>query len=140
VEVCNKEKMLKVSMKRLYDMLVQLGFLKKISTRHLKRGDYYEFHEKKGYNIDEYIEFRQIFARILTLRELKIDVMEDSDELRTIESQKKRLEVCRVQPRINRPPKLILTKPLYASKMDYNVMPYNYDISLTSKPSCSRLR
>ena len=121
-------------------MLVQLGFLKKISTRHLKRGDYYEFYEKKGYNIDEYIEFHQIFARILTLRELKIDVMEDSDELRTIESQKKRLEVCRVQPRINRPPKLILTKPLYASKMDYNVMPYNYDISLTSKPSCSRLR
>lgn len=43
-----------------------------------------------------------------------------------MESQEKRLKVCRVQPIVSGPPKIILTKPLCVTKGDYNVMPYNY--------------
>jgi len=47
VEVGGKEKMLKVSTKRLYDVLVQTRFLKMDVEYHLERGDHCEFHEKK---------------------------------------------------------------------------------------------
>jgi len=47
VEVRGKEKMLNVSMKRLYNILVQKGFLKMDVEYHLERGDHCEFHEKK---------------------------------------------------------------------------------------------
>jgi len=63
--------------------------------------------------------------------------MEDNDKVRMMESQEKRLEVCRVQPIINKSPKLILIKPSYTSKMDYNVMPYNYDYTSNIKTSVS---
>jgi len=96
VEVGSKEKVLKVSMKRLQDMLVQSGFLKKVIECLLERGDYCEFYEKKGHHIDECIESHQKVARILTLKELRIKAMKDSDEVRMIEIQEKMLEVCRV--------------------------------------------
>jgi hypothetical protein len=58
VEVGGKEKMLKVSMKRLYDILVQTRFLKIDVEYHLERGDHCEFHEKKEHHIEDCIKFR----------------------------------------------------------------------------------
>lgn len=92
-------------------------------------GDYYEFHEKKGHHIDRCIEFHRKDARMLTARELRIGAMEGSDVVRVMESQEKRIKVCRVQPMVNESPKLIMTKPSCAR----NVMPYNYGYTFNIK-------
>ena len=63
---------------------------------------------------------------MLTMRELRIKTMEFGNEVRMMESQEKPLEVCRVHPIVNGPPKLILTKPSCANKENHNVTPYNY--------------
>ncbi|XP_011008751.1 PREDICTED: uncharacterized protein LOC105114041 [Populus euphratica] len=44
-------------------------------------------------------------------------------------------EVCRVQFTTERPPKLILTKPIVAQKGDYNVLPHDYGYSFESTQS-----
>jgi hypothetical protein len=72
VEIGNKNKVLKVSMKRLYGMIIQSGFLKRNVEYHLGEGDHYEFHEAKGHHIEDCIEFHQKVARMLTMRELRI--------------------------------------------------------------------
>jgi len=51
--------------------------------------------------------------------------MENSDEIKMMESQDKLSEVCRIQPMANGPPKFILVKPSY-TKRNHNAMPYNY--------------
>jgi hypothetical protein len=58
IEGGNQSKALKLSMKKLYDILVQSGFLKMNTEYHLEIGDYYEFHGKEGHHIDDCIEFR----------------------------------------------------------------------------------
>lgn len=77
------------------------------------------------------LSFTKRLQECSTLRELRIETMEDNDKVRMIWSQKKRLEV------INESPKLILTKPSYTSKMDYSVMPRNYDYTSNIKTSVS---
>lgn len=83
------------------------------------------------------LSFTKRLQECSTLRELRIETMEDNDKVRMMESQEKRLEVCRVQTIINKSPKLILIKPSYTSKMDYNVMPHNYDYTSNIKTSVS---
>jgi hypothetical protein len=74
----------------------------------------------------ECVEFRQKVARMLTMRELRSKSMEFGNKVRMMESQEKPLEVCRVYPIVNRPPKLILSKPSCANKENHNVTLYNY--------------
>lgn len=47
VEVGSKGKVLKLFMKRLYDMLIRLGSLKRNDEHHLEKGDHCKFHEAK---------------------------------------------------------------------------------------------
>ena len=57
MEVDSKEKVLKVTMVRLYEMLVQSGHLEKPSEHCVRENDFCPFHKKKGHHIDESIEF-----------------------------------------------------------------------------------
>ena len=125
IEVGNQNKVLKVSMKRLYDMLLKSGFLEINVEGHLEGCDYCEFHGTKGHNIEDCIEFRKKVAKMMTLGELRIEPMEDSRGVSMMEGQDKMSRVCRVQPTANGPPKLILAKPSY-TKGNHNAMPYNY--------------
>jgi hypothetical protein len=126
IEVGNKSKVLSVSMKRLYDMLVQLGFLKMHTKYHLEGCDYCEFQIRERHHIEDCIEFCQKVAKMLIIGELRIKAIEGNHEIRMMKCQDNLSEVCKVQPTVNGPPKLILTKPSYANKRDQNAMPYNY--------------
>jgi len=125
IEVRNQSKALKVSMKKLYGMLVQLRFLEINVECHLKGYDYCEFHGRKGHYIEDCIEFREKIVKILIMGELRIEPMRGSHEVSMAEGQYKLLGVCRIQQIINGPPKLILAKPSY-TKGNHNAMPYNY--------------
>ncbi|XP_061979625.1 uncharacterized protein LOC133700079 [Populus nigra] len=125
VEVGNRSKGFKISMKKLHGMLVQSGFLKMNNKHNLKGSDYYEFHEKKGHHINDCMEFRKKIEKMMIMGEPRIEAMENGDEIRMIEGQDKLSEVCRVQPTAYGPPKLILVKPSY-TKRNHNAMPYNY--------------
>jgi len=119
MEVGSKEKVLRVTMARLYEMLVQSGHLEKPSEHCIRENDFCPFHKKKGHHIDECIEFHQKVTRMLTLGELRIEAVRDNEE---IENQGK----CRVQSTTNGLSKLVLTKPSYANKVDYGAMPGDY--------------
>jgi hypothetical protein len=125
IEAGNQCKALKVSMKKLYDMLVQSGFLEKNVESHLEGYDYCEFHGRDGHHIEDCIEFCEKIAKMLKMGELRIKPMEGSGEVSMMEGQDKMTGVCRVQPTANRPPKLILVKPSY-TKGNHNAMPYNF--------------
>jgi len=122
MEVGSKEKVLKVTMARLYEMLVQSGHIEKPSEHYVRENDFCPFHKKKGHHIDECIEFHQKVARMMTLGELRIEAARDNEEIKMIENQGK----CRVQSTANGLSKLVLTKPSYANKVDYGVMPGDY--------------
>ena len=53
-----------------------------------------------------------------------------------MKSQEKRKEVCRVQPIVNGPLKLILTQ----NSSESNTMPYNYGYASNIMFLCSKLR
>jgi len=125
IEAGNQCKALKVSIKKLYNMLVQSGFLETNIESHLEGYDYCEFHGRDGHHIKDCIEFCEKIAKILKMGELRIEPMEGSGEVSMMEGQDKMTEVCRVQPIANGLPKLILVKPSYI-KGNHNVMPYNY--------------
>ena len=72
VEIDNKGKVLKVTMTRLYEMLVQSGHLEKSTGRCIGKSDFCPFHKKKGHHIDECIKFHQKVTRMLTLKELTV--------------------------------------------------------------------
>jgi hypothetical protein len=129
VEVGNRSKRLKVSMKKLHDMLVQSGFLKMNNEHHLEGSDYCEFHEEEGHHINDCVEFHKKIEKIMIMRELRIEAIENGDEIRMMEGQDRLSKVCRVQPTANRPPKLIMTKPSY-TKRNQNAIPYNYGYAL----------
>jgi len=74
MEIGNQNQVLKVSMKRLYNML-QLGFLKMNTKYQLGRDDYCEFHGKEGHYIEDCIKFCQKVANMLILGELRIETM-----------------------------------------------------------------
>ena len=59
---------------------------------------------------------------MLTLGELRIEAINDNEEVEMIENQKK----CRIQSTTNGLSKLVLTRPSYANKTDYGVMPEDY--------------
>jgi hypothetical protein len=122
MEVGSKEKVLRVTMARLYEMLVQSGHLEKPSERCMREGDFFPFHKKRGHRLDECIEFHQKVTRMLTLGELRIEAVKDNREIKMIEN----LEKCRVQSTTNGLSKLVLTKPSYANKVDYRAMPGDY--------------
>jgi hypothetical protein len=125
IEVGNQSKALKVSIKKLYDMLVQSRFLETNVECHLEGCDYCEFHRRRGHHIEDCIEFRERIAKMLIIRELRIEPIEGSCEVSMMEGQDKLSGVCRIQQTVNGPPKLILAKPSY-TKGNHNVMPYNY--------------
>ena len=119
VEVGNKERALKVTMTKLYDMLVQSRHLEKSTEYSMGKNNFCPFHNKKEHHIDEYMEFHQKVTRMLTLGELRIEVVEENRGKIVIEK-------CRIQSTVNGLSKLILTKPSYAKKADCRAMPDNY--------------
>ncbi|XP_052312616.1 uncharacterized protein LOC112328848 [Populus trichocarpa] len=125
IEVGNQCKVLKVSMKRLYDMLVQSGFLKTKVESHLEGDDYCEYHGREGHHIEDCIEFCEKIAKMLKMGELRIEPVKSSGEVSMMEGQMEMTGVCRVQQTANGPPRLILVKPSY-TKGNHNAMPYNY--------------
>lgn len=82
IEVKGKYMVLRISMKKLYDILVQSGFLKVNVKFHMEKGDYYELYEREGHRIENCIEFHQRVAITLTIWELGIKDMESSHEVR----------------------------------------------------------
>jgi hypothetical protein len=122
MEFGSKEKVLRVTMARLYEMLVQSGHLEKPSEHCIREDDFCPFHKKKGHHIDECIEFHQKVVRMLTLGELRIEAVKDNEEIEMIENRGK----YRVQSTANGLSKLVLTKPSYANKVDYGAMPGDY--------------
>jgi len=57
MEVGSKEKVLRVTNTRLYEMLVQSGHFEKPSEHCMRENDFCPFHKKKGHHIDKCIEF-----------------------------------------------------------------------------------
>ncbi|XP_052304654.1 uncharacterized protein LOC127904525 [Populus trichocarpa] len=125
IEVGNQCKVLKVPMKRLYDMLVQSGFLKTKVESHLEGYDYYEYHGRDGHHIEDCIEFCEKIAKMLKMGELRIEPIKSSGEVSMMEGQDEMTGVCRVQQTAYGPPRLILVKPPYTIG-NHNAMPYNY--------------
>jgi len=125
IEAGGKNKVLKVSIKKLYDMLVRSRFLEINVEGHLKGCDYCEFHGREGHHIENCIEFRQKVAKMMIMGELRIEPMEGSHEVSMMEVRDKMSELCMVQPTTNGPPKLILAKPSY-TKGDHKAIPCNY--------------
>jgi hypothetical protein len=125
IEIRNQSKALRVSMKKLYDMLVQSGFLEVNVECHLEGYECCEFHRKEGHHIEDCTEFRKKIVKMLIMGELRIEPIEGSRQVSMMEGQDKMIGVCRVQPTTNGPPKLILVKPSY-TKGNHNAMPYNY--------------
>eukprot|EP00258_Populus_trichocarpa_P030959 XP_024446978.1 uncharacterized protein LOC112325244 [Populus trichocarpa] len=125
IEVGNQCKVLKVSMKRLYDMLVQSGFLKTKVESHLEGYDYCEYHGRDGHHIEDCIEFCEKIAKMLKMGELRIEPIKSSGEVSMMEGQDEMTGVCRIQQTTYGPPRLILVKPSY-TKGNHNAMPYNY--------------
>ena len=103
VEVENQSKGLKVSMKKLHGMLVQLGFLKMNNEPNLEGSYFCKFHEEEGHHIDDCMEFHKKIEKLMTMGELRIETMENEDEIRMMEGQDRLSEVCRIQPTANGP-------------------------------------
>ena len=127
-----KESVLKVSMERLYDMLVQSGYLSEFEPV-MNENNYCKFHGKVGHHIDDCEEFHQEVKRMLTFGMLRIESEEESSEVGMIGHQETKMEVCRLQPTVGGPPKLILTKPVCTNSESYGSMPYNYGYSFNIK-------
>ncbi|XP_073260913.1 uncharacterized protein [Populus alba] len=125
IEIGNQGQMLKVSMKRLYDMLLQSGFLNISTTCQLGSDNYCEFHRMEGHHIEDCVKFRQKVAKMLLMGELRLETLGGNQEVSMMEGQDKLSEVCRVQPLANGFARLILTKPSF-TKRDHSAMPYNY--------------
>ncbi|XP_073260719.1 uncharacterized protein [Populus alba] len=119
MEIGSKKRVLKVTMAKLYLMLVQSGHLEETTEYCTGESNFCPFHKKEGHHIDECIEFHQRVARMLTLGELRIEDVSDNEEVEMIEK-------CRIQSTANGRSKLVLTRPSYASKVDYGAMPGDY--------------
>jgi hypothetical protein len=124
IGVGNQNQVLKVSMKRLCNML-QSGFLKINTEYQLGRDAYCEFHEREGHHIEDCIKFHKKVAKMLIMGELRIKNIGGNQEVSMMEGRDKSSEVCGVQTTANGLPKLILTKPSF-TKRDHSAMPYNY--------------
>ncbi|XP_073263760.1 uncharacterized protein [Populus alba] len=119
MEIGSKKRVLKVTMAKLYLMLVQSEHLEETTEYCTRKSNFCLFHKKEGHHIDECIEFHQKVARMLTLGELRIEDVSDNEEVEMIEK-------CRIQSTTNGRSKLVLTRPSYASKVNYGGMPEDY--------------
>ena len=90
---------------------------------------FFSFHKKKGHQIDECIEFHQKVIRMLTLGELRIKAVKDSQGIEVVEN----LEKCKVQSTSNGVSKLVLTKSSYSNKIDYMTIFGNYGYNSSVK-------
>ena len=70
---------------------------------------------------------------MLTFGMIRIGSEEENSEVGIIGCQEKKTEVCRLQPTMGGPPKLILTKPICTNSESYGTMPYNYGYSFNIK-------
>jgi hypothetical protein len=75
IEVGNQNQVLKVSLKRLYDMLLQSGFLNINTEYQLGRDDYCKFHGMEGHHIEDCIKFCQKVVKMLIMGELRIETI-----------------------------------------------------------------
>ena len=126
VETDSKVRTLKVTMTRLYSMLVQSGHLMR-STKHDMGGkDFCPFHNEKGHHIDECTEFHQKVTKMLTMGELRIESMGSSGEVAGIEK-------CRIQSTASGLSRLVLYKPSNAKEVDYKATPGNYVVTSNSE-------
>lgn len=119
MEIGSKKRVLKVTMAKLYLMLVQSGHLEETTEYCTGESNFCPFHKKEGHHIDECSEFHQKVARMLALGELRIEDVSDNEEVGMIEK-------CRIQSTANGRSKLVLTRPPYASKVNYGAMPGDY--------------
>jgi hypothetical protein len=62
-------------------MLVQSGHLEKSTECCIWESNFCPFHKKKGHHIDKCIEFHQKVARMLTLGELRIEAVNNNEEI-----------------------------------------------------------
>ena len=85
MEIGSKERVLKVTMTKIYCMLVQSGYLEKSTECCKWKSNFCPFHKKEGHHIDECIEFHQKVARMVTLGELRIKAVNDNEEVEMIE-------------------------------------------------------
>ncbi|KAJ6884344.1 hypothetical protein NC652_031366 [Populus alba x Populus x berolinensis] len=116
-------------MERLYDMLVQSGYLSEFEPV-MNENNYCKFHGKVGHHIDDCEEFHHEVKRMLTFGMLRIESEEESSEVGMIGHQETKMEVCRLQPTVGGPPKLILTKPVCTNSESYGSMPYGYSFNI----------
>nr|XP_034900655.1 LOW QUALITY PROTEIN: uncharacterized protein LOC118038417 [Populus alba] len=119
MEIGSKKRALKVTMAKLYLMLVQSGHLEETTEYCTGESNFCPFHKKEGHHIDECMEFHQKVAKMLTLGELRIEDISDNEEVEMIEK-------CRIQSIANGRSKLVLTRPSYASKVNYGAVPGDY--------------
>ena len=75
-----KERVLKVSMERLYGMLIQSRYLSEFEPL-MNGNNYYKFHGKVGHHINNCEEFHQEVKRMLTFGMLRIESEEESSEV-----------------------------------------------------------
>ena len=75
-----KERVLKVSMERLYGMLVQSGYLYEFELV-MNGNNYCKFHGKVGHHIDDCEEFHQEVKRMLAFGMIRIGNEEESSEV-----------------------------------------------------------
>jgi hypothetical protein len=123
-----KKQVPKATMDRLYDMLIQAGYL---PTRSITRkGNHFcRFHEAIGHSIEECGKFHQKVAQMMTLGLLRIGEREIDDFVSMISFQGGKAKVCRIQPTRIRPPKLVLTRPFITHNKNYSVLPHHYGSS-----------
>ena len=98
---------LRLSMKRLYKMLEQTGYLKtpikKQAIEH--KGEYCEYHQHIGHHINYCKVFRVKVEDMMTLGVLRVGALEEN-LVGTMTGFDKKVEVCRYQSTEGGPPKL----------------------------------
>ncbi|XP_073267150.1 uncharacterized protein [Populus alba] len=109
------------------------GGVNVVGVEVMNGNNYCKFHGKVGHHINDCEEFHQEVKRMLTFGMIRIGSEEESSEVGMIGCQETKTEVCRLQPTVGGPPKLILTKPVCINSGSYGTMPYNYGYSFNIK-------
>ena len=86
-----KEKLLRVIMDKLYDMLMQVGYLLiKNESGSRKSDNFYRFYEVIGHDIDECEQFHHKLIQMMTCGLLQIENEENDDTVGMISFQGKK--------------------------------------------------
>jgi hypothetical protein len=115
-------KILKVSMDRIYQMMVDARY-KEGSEKCC------ELHNVKGHVISHCEGFHKKVMQMMSRGLLRIEKA-TSGEVFMMEAPNK--EVCRVQFTTGKPPKLVLSKPVVEHKGNYIALPHDYGYSFKS--------